>query len=133
MVTIDDFVGLVRSLPDVVDSTSFGNPSWKVGTRNFAWIRPLSAGDIKRWGSAPLPVGPTVAVRTDGLDERAAVLAEAHPGVLDFAHFAKHPALLVDLGTITREVLSMLIEDAWLASAPASLATAYLDRRGPLS
>lgn len=91
------------------------------------WERPLSEGDIKRFGDIAPPEGPIIAVRLADLNDKEAVLAENRPGLFTIPHFDGYAAILIELNATTPEVLRDLILDGWLACAPARLADGYLD------
>jgi hypothetical protein len=127
MPTLDDAFTIAFALPEVWEKTTFGNRGCYVGTKLFAWERPLSKADVKRWGDAtPPPQGDLFAVRTDGLHEKEALLAAGIKGVFTIEHFDNYPSVLLQLQVITKTKLKNLIVDAWLATAPDQLAEAYL-------
>jgi hypothetical protein len=129
MATIDDVAALAQAFPEVSEGTSWGHRTWKVGDIGFAWVRPFSKADVKRFGSEPVPDGPIVAVRVDDLGEKAAVLAAGRPGIFDIAHFAGYPAVLVQLSAVRTPHLREALEDAWLCCAPPALAESWLASR----
>ena len=126
MATIDDVAAFALAFPEVTEGTSWGHRTWKVGTTGFVWVRPFSKADVKRFGDAPVPDGPIVAVRVDDLGEKEAVLAAGRPGLFDIAHFAGYPAVLVQLAKVRTQHLREAIEDAWLCCAPPALAESWL-------
>jgi hypothetical protein len=127
--TIDDAARIAMALPEVTEGTRWGNRTWLVGGKGFAWERPLSKADVKRWGDAPLPDDPILAVRVDDLGERDAVLA-AHPkGFFTIQHFNGYPAVLLEVPNVTKRQLEDAIVDGWLACAPPKLADEYLAKR----
>jgi hypothetical protein len=85
--TIDDVARLVSELPDVTESERHGNRTWFVHGKAFAWDRPFSKADLRRFGDEEPPAGPILAVRTADLHEKESVLAEGEAGHLH------HPAL----------------------------------------
>ena len=128
MVTLDDVARMAAALPEVEVGTRYGNRTWLVAGKGFAWERPFSKADRKRFGDAAPPGGPIVAVRTEDLDEKAAILAEGRRGLFTIPHFDGYPAVLVQLDAVTRRVMEETILDGWLACAPPALAVAHVER-----
>ncbi|MDS2174137.1 hypothetical protein Q7C18_15635 [Nesterenkonia sp. CL21] len=127
--TVDDVRTLALSLPDVVEGTSRGHPQWSIRGAAFAWERPFTQADIRRFGDETPPSGPIVAVRVEDLDEKAAILGSGVPGLFSTPHFDGHPSVLIQLETIDPDDLRVALEDAWFACAPADLAEEFLGRR----
>ncbi len=129
MVSLDQAAETAMSLPEVVEGERYGNRTWSVSGKAFAWERPFSKADIRRYGDTTPPPGPILAVRVEDLGEKEAVLA-AHPAcVFTIPHFDGFAAVLVQLQAVTKAVLRELIIDGWLAAAPTEVADAYLKRR----
>ena len=85
-------------------------------------MRPFSKADLRRFGDAPPPDGPVLAVRVEDLIEKEAVLA-AHPkGFFTIPHLDGYPAVLMQLRTVTARALKDAIVDGWLSCAPRDLA-----------
>ena len=126
MVTHDEAVALITSLPAVEEYTSYGNRAWRVKGTMFAWDRPLRKADIKRLGDEPVPEGPILGLKVGDLGEKDAVLAAGTPGIFTIAHFDGYPSILAQLDVISPDDLDDAVVDAWLASAPDALATEYL-------
>lgn len=126
MATMDDAVQLIEALPAVTEGRRFSYRTWFVADKGFAWERPFSKADIKRFGSATPPDGPILALATADMVEKAAVLATSSPAVFDIAHFVGYPAVLVQLNAVPEAELGEAIVDAWLAMAPPHLAEAYV-------
>ena len=124
----EDVARLVAKLPEVSVGERYGHPTWNVGRQTFAWGRPFSKADVKRFGRETSPSGPILAVRVADLHEKEAVLAECRDGVFTIPHFDGYAAVLVQLEVVAPEVLRDLVLDAWLACAPAGLADDYLKR-----
>lgn len=128
MVTLEQVAAIAMGLPEVTEGDRHGNRTWYVGKKGFAWERPLTKADIKRFGDETPPDGPIVAVSTGDMDEKAAVLAAAIPGVFDMEHFAGYPAVLIQLKGARIARVRELVVDAWLACAPPALAEAFVAR-----
>jgi hypothetical protein len=122
MATIDDAARIALSLPQVVESERHGNRSWSVGGKTFAWERPYSKADRKRFGEATPPREPIVAVRLEDLIEKEAVLAADTEGIFTIPHFDGYAAVLIELRSVTKRALREVLTDGWLACAPPALA-----------
>jgi hypothetical protein len=128
MVTLDDVAAMALALPEVVEGERRGLRTWSVNGKTFAWERPLTKADVKRFGDTPPPEDPIVAVRVSDLGEKEAVLAQNSKGFFTMAHFDGYPAFLIELKQVGKRLTREAIIDGWLACAPAKLADRYLER-----
>jgi hypothetical protein len=99
---------LAGSFPGAEESTTYGQPAFKVGGKLFAWISPDRAAD----GALALRVDP---------DEKPLLVESAPDRYFETPHYAGHPIVLVRMSRIGRGELRERIEDSWLLRAPKRL------------
>ena len=126
MVGVEEAARLARELPEVTEGERYGNRTWSVAGKAFAWERPFSKADIRRFGTETPPDGPILAVRVADLGEKEAVLGAGTKGFFTIPHFDGYAAVLIQLKVVTKRPLREAIVDGWLACAPDKLADAYL-------
>jgi hypothetical protein len=100
-------------LPEVAESTSYGAPSLKVKTKNFASVR-----------------GPQEMVLHCPLEQKDLLMEMAPEIYWQTDHFKGWPGLLVRMEVISDEELKLRLEDAWRFRAPKRLADSYAEKKG---
>jgi len=131
MVTVDEAARMALGLPDVVEGERHGHRTWSVAGKAFAWERPFSKADIRRFGDTRPPDGPILEVRVADLGEKEAVLAAQPRAFFTIPHFDGYSAVLVQLKAVAKRALRDAIIDGWLACAPPNLADAYVKQAAP--
>jgi hypothetical protein len=122
MATLDDVARIALGLPEVTEDDRRGTRTWAVGGKTFAWERPYSKADLKRFGDEKPPREPILAVRVDDLVEKEAVLGAGSEGIFTIPHFDGYAAILIELPKVSMRALKDAITDGWLACAPPALA-----------
>jgi len=133
MVSVDEAARMALDLPQVTEGKRHGNRTWSLTGKAFAWERPFSKADIKRFGDAGPPDGPILAVCVADLGEKEAVLAAQPRAFFTIPHFDGYPAVLIQPKKVTKKALREAIVDGWLACAPPSLANEYLNLDPPIN
>ena len=128
MIPLPEVAAFAASLPEVEEGVRSGHHTWTVHGKVFAWERPFSKADIKRFGDEAPPTGPILALATDDLGEKDAILEEGRRGFFTIPHFDGYAAVLVDLSVATKRDAKRAIVDAWLCCAPDGLAQDFLAR-----
>ena len=129
MATRDDALRIIAGLPEVAEGLRFRRATWFVNGAPFAWDRPFSKADVKRFGDETPPAGAILALRVEDLLEKEAVLADSSQAVFTIPHFEGFAAVLVALSTVEMDELRELVVGAWAACAPRELVEGFLDER----
>jgi hypothetical protein len=125
MVSIDEVGRAAATLPEVVEGDRRGSRIWSVAGKTFAWERPFSKADVKRFGEADPPAGTILAVRVLDLTDKEAVLASGLAGFFTIPHFDGFSAVLIALEEAQLEAITAALTDGWLACAPPKLSSQY--------
>jgi hypothetical protein len=121
--SFDDVAEIAAALPAVHQGERHGNRTWFVQDKAFAWERPFTKADIKRFGDVTPPDGPFVAVRVSSLEEKDVKLMARPDVFFTIPHFDGFAAVMIQLKLVKRRDLREAILDAWLAMAPPHLAS----------
>jgi hypothetical protein len=129
MVNLEDAAALAMALPEVTEGQRHGQRTWFVAGKAFAWERAFSKADLRRFGEETPPSGPILAVSVEDLGAKEAVLSAGLKGFFTIPHFAGYPAVLIQLTVAGKRAVRESIMAAWLACAPAALASRFLADR----
>jgi hypothetical protein len=133
-VALETVAKLATALPGAVVGARWGNRTWMVGGYGFAWQRPLSKADLKRYGDTTPPAGDLFAVIVDGLDAKDALLAMGLPGFFTIPHFDGYAAVLIELRLARLGDVRAVVEAAHavvVAKPPKPAKPKQTKRRGP--
>jgi hypothetical protein len=126
VVTLEAAARLALALPEVTEGERHRHRTWFVSGKAFAWERPFSKADVKRFGDQSPPSGDILAITVADLSEKEAVLAANADAFFTIPHFDGYAAVLVQLDRVTEKALRDALVDGWLACAAPGLAGQYL-------
>ena len=130
MATWDDVERLAMAMPLVEERADGGFDGWRTWKitgpkgRQVVWERPLRPSDLRDLGGSG-PEGEIIAVRVADAETKAERLAELD-ACFDIPHFARFTGVLVLLTQVDVDDLRELIEESWLAVAPAKARKEWL-------
>lgn len=105
--------GIASSFPGADETTTYGQPAFKVKGKLFAWLSP----DREAAGA--------LAVRAD--PGELPLLIDAFPDrYFQTPHYDGHPILLVRMDRVGTAELRERIEDSWLLRAPRKLVDEFV-------
>lgn len=125
MPTLNDVARIALKLPEVQEHERRGTRTWQVRDKTFAWERPFSKADIKRFGDTPIPRGTILAVRVANLGVKEVVLAAMPDSFFNIEHFDGFAGVLIQLTRVSTGDLRDALVDAWAACAPPQLAAEF--------
>ncbi len=125
---MNDAATTALSLPEVTEGTRYGNRTWFVAGKAFAWDRPFSKADLKRFGDITPPDGPILALTVEDLGEKEVLLLANGPAFFTISHFDTYAAVLVQLNAVGKKALREAIVDAWFVCAPTDIAEEFLKK-----
>jgi hypothetical protein len=125
MWSLDDVAQIALELPEVTEAERHGNRTWFVAGKAFAWERPFSKADLKRFGDVRAPEGPILAVRVPDLDEKDLILAANTRAFFTIPHFDGFSAVLIQLRKVSGRALKEALFDGWQSCATDRLRKAH--------
>lgn len=116
-VTLDEVAMLAKALPDVTVGERYGNKTYLVHEKAFAWERPFSKADLKRFGDEAPPAGPILAVAVADLMEKEAALEGNPRSFFTIPHFNGYAAILIQLNKATKRAVKSALEHGYKAAS----------------
>src|SRR5947208_15480200 len=100
MVKVEEAARMALELPEVTEGERHGHRTWFVAGKGFAWERPFSKADLKRFGTEAPPDGPILAVSVADLDAKEIALAAQPDAFFTVPHFDGYSAVLLQLNKV---------------------------------
>lgn len=97
MMKLDEVTTFLEGLAGVTVGERWNHKTWQVGEHGFAWQRPFSKADLRRFGEETPPQGDILAVTVENLDAKDALLAMELSGFFTIPHFDGYAAVLIEL------------------------------------
>jgi hypothetical protein len=125
---VEDVHALALGMPHVtVQRGGSGNPIYQVGGKSFVFFRtPRPDAVDPRTGERYPDV---IVFWVESESEKQALVQDPGSAFFTTPHFDGHPSVLVraaDLGEVTLQELTEVVQDAWLAQASPRRRTAWL-------
>jgi len=131
VMSFDDVDEFAAGLPGVTVGESWGHRTWMVHGKGFAWQRPFSKADLKRFGDQTPPQGEILAVRVESLDAKDALLEIALPGFFTIPHFNGYAGVLIALRKARAKDVRAAILGAFHAMAAKATPSGSRTRKRP--
>lgn len=129
--TVDDVHEVARRMPYVTVQHAGSSPVYQVGGRSFVFFRnPRPDVVDARTGER---LDDVIVLWVASEEEKRVLLADTTMPLFTTPHFDGHRSVLIRasrLGEVDVEVLTELVQDAWLARASRRRATGWLRERG---
>ena len=129
---VEDVHELALALPHVtVVHGTAGNPVYQVGGKSFVFFRTPRPDAVDAATGQRLP--DVIVFWVDSEADKQALVQDGTTPFFTTPHFDGHNSVLVQasrLGEITRQELTELVQDAWLARASARRRAAWLAAQG---
>jgi hypothetical protein len=118
-VQLTQVADIAEGFANVTIGKRWNKKTWLVNDRGFLWERPFSKADLKRFADAntTAPHGDIIALTTENLDAKDALLSLELPGFFTIEHFNNFPAVLVELRLARVRDVKAAIRSAYQAVA----------------
>ncbi len=127
---VDDVHAVASGMPHVVVARAGANAVYQVGGKSFVFFRNARPDAVDESGQRLTDV---IVLWVASAQEKEVLLADESLPLFTTPHFDGHPSVLVRaarLGEIDVEVLTELVQDAWLSQASRRRASAWLREHG---